>query len=455
MSPSRLVNALLRRLGDSTGQIAISFVLMIGVVGLSGVLTLDVGLWLTERRDAQGDVDAIALAAAFELPVFNEDLPSGNQSEAAGFAIAAAEDWARANGVSLGSGDSYTDPDSELALEIVWNDGCFAGSTPSQTVYVGVKATVTRQAPSIFLRLLRGVGNVDQLTDVSVSATACTGVPVEAEDFAPWVISMSGDCFDAGGAPRYGRLCVLVDDAQGGGSANFGQISIDPDETACPADGNNSANQYEENIVDGVDFICGVGDSLSSSPGLSPLSTLDGIKARLAQYVGGGPCDGAFGGGQATLDAGATAFATAGFTALPAQLINDDVDDFFENWALPAGYDAAEPAADLELLDCDAGAAGVQVGPRNIPVFVIGDLGVSDSAGCSSPGNNCYTIQGIAAVYLEACTSDGGATVAKDFDCSAPFGHLQIYGRLVSVVGNTSLNLGFSEFGDWQTFLKD
>ncbi|MEE8337303.1 MAG: hypothetical protein V3R95_04520 [Dehalococcoidia bacterium] len=455
MSPLALWGTLLRRLRDSTGQIAISFMLMAGVAGLAGVLTLDVGFWLAERREAQGDADAIALAAAFELPVFNEDLASGNQSEAAGFAIAAAEDWARANGVRLGGSDSYTDPDSELALEVVWNDGCFAGSTPAQTAYVGVTATVTRQAPSVFLRMLKGIGDLDALTRVSVAATACTGVPVEAVDFVPWVMSMGGDCFDAGGDPLYGQRCILVDDVQGAGSANIGQISIDPDETACPADGNNSASQYEDNIAAGVNFICGVGDSLSSSPGLSPQSTLDGIKARLAAFGTGEPCDAAFTAGQPLLDAGAAAFAAAGLAALPAQGVDDGIDDFFENWALPVGYDAAEPAADLELLDCDPGAGGVQSGPRNIPVFLIADLGSSDSAGCSNPGNNCYLIQGVAAIYLEACSSDGGLTVARDFDCDPPFGHLQIYGRLVSVIGNTALKLGFSEFGDWQTFLKD
>ena len=453
--PARLLRALQRRLRDESAQIAVSFLLMSGVVALAGVLTLDVGFWLADRRDAQGDADAIAMAAAFELPVFDADLPSGNQSEAAGYAIAAAEAWARANGVSLGASDSYTDPDSELALEVIWNEDCFSGSTPLQEVYVGVRATVTRQAPAVFLRLLRGVDDVDQLTRVSVSATACTGVAVEAEDFVPWVMSMSGDCFTAGGDPLYGRRCVLVDDAQGAGSVNIGQISIDPDETACPADGNNSAAQYEDNIADGGDFVCGVGDSLSSSPGLSPLATLDGLNARLDAYVGGEPCDGTYSGGAALLVAGADALIAAGFDPLPAQALNDGTDDFFEIWALPPGYDAAEPAVGLELLDCDAGAEGVQSSPRNIAVFLISDLGVSDSAGCSNPGNNCYTIQGVGAIYLEGCSSDGGVTISKDFDCTPPFGHLQIYGRLVSVTGNTQLNLGFQQFGDWQTFLKE
>ena len=104
----------------------------------------------------------------------------------------------------------------------------------------------------------------------------------------------------------------------------IGQISIDPDETACPADGNNSAAQYEDNIADGVDFVCGVGDSLSSSPGLSPQATLDGLNARLDAYVGGEPCDGTYSDGAALLVAGADALIAAGFDPLPPQALNDD-----------------------------------------------------------------------------------------------------------------------------------
>ena len=173
--------------GRSGGQMVVAFALMAGVIGFAGVLALDVGLKLSDRRDAQGDADAIALAGALELP--RDDL---SNADAAALAIVSARLWAVANGV---------DPDTELTLTVLWNnddsssDECFAGQGPSQDVYVGVRATVTRIAPSIFLRLLKNIGNVDDLMQVTTSASACSGRPTEMTGFMPMAVSESGACF--------------------------------------------------------------------------------------------------------------------------------------------------------------------------------------------------------------------------------------------------------------------
>lgn len=457
-----LIERLARR---ELGQVAVMFVLLAGVAGFAGVLAVDVGLLLTDRRDAQGDADAIALAAAQELPQFNDELASGNQSEAKALAFAVAEDWAEANGVSLGDSGVYSDPDSELSLTALWNDDCFAGATPSQQAYTGIEATVTRTARSIFLGMISDIVDV---TEFSVSATACTGVPVEAKGFMPWVMSMSGNCF-SGGEPLYGRRCILLnaagneDDASS--SSNIGQISIDPDATDCPADSSNSTPDYKRNIAQGVQFVCGVDDSLSSNPGLSPLATIDAIRDRLLTI--GSPCDDVYGGVKNDLDAAAQAFVNASFAPLPDQDVRDGVDDFFEIWGLPPAFDSSEPATDLQLFDCDPGASGIQSSPRNIAVFLISAVGASDAeatCGTANPGNNCYLIKGLAAVYLEGCSTDGGVTIFKHFNanppdvvnpCPPPYGQLQIYGRLVSQISLTPLKIGYSTFGDWQTFLKE
>ncbi len=447
-----LAGRVVRRLtGKSPGQIVVMFMLLSGLAGFVGVLTLDVGFWLAERRDAQGDADAIALAGAMELPIFDGelDLEAGESQEddVAPIAIAAAEAWASANGV---------DPDSELELAIVWNEECFPGSTPSGEAYVGVTAIVTRTAPSIFIGLISDVLDQNALTTVSVTATACTGVPVEATGFVPWIMTMDGDCFDDDGMPKYGERCVLVASAGSGATGNFGRIAIDPDSTTCPGSTNNGVPTYEGNIRDGVDFVCGVGDSLSANPGIAANSTLGGIQARLALYPSGEPCDAAFSGDQDDLAAGALAWTTAGFTALPEQATDDNIDDFFEIWALPPGYDTASPAEDLAVLDCDANTDGVQGSPRGIAVFLITALDADDGSGCGSGGgNSCYEVRGVAGIYLEGCSNDGGSTVKKDFSACSGTGSLQIYGRLVATIGDTPLNLGYEEFGSWQTFLKE
>ena len=103
---TRALRALLRIkppravLVGSSGQAALLFTVLIVLIGFSGALTVDTGLMLRDRRDAQGDADAIAMAGAIELPNFDVD-----QAVAAADAIQAARDWAEANG---------GDPDSEL-----------------------------------------------------------------------------------------------------------------------------------------------------------------------------------------------------------------------------------------------------------------------------------------------------------------------------------------------------
>jgi len=79
---------LLRRLmsGNQRGQVV---VVAVGVMALSLgaiMISVDVGWWLRDKRDAQNDADAIALAAAQELPD-------------TGQAVAAGLDWADFNGV--------------------------------------------------------------------------------------------------------------------------------------------------------------------------------------------------------------------------------------------------------------------------------------------------------------------------------------------------------------------
>jgi len=73
--------------GNQRGQVV---VIAVGVMALSLgaiMISVDVGWWLRDKRDAQNDADAIALAAAQELP--DRDL-----------AVAAGLDWADFNGVN-------------------------------------------------------------------------------------------------------------------------------------------------------------------------------------------------------------------------------------------------------------------------------------------------------------------------------------------------------------------
>jgi len=85
---------LLRRLIDNIrGQRGQVVVVAVGVMALSLgaiMISVDVGWWLRDKRDAQNDADAIALAAAQEIG----DLSQRIEAELAG------EDWAVANGIN-------------------------------------------------------------------------------------------------------------------------------------------------------------------------------------------------------------------------------------------------------------------------------------------------------------------------------------------------------------------
>src|SRR3989304_3698503 len=87
--------------GKESGQALILWVLAATIIFAIGAITVDFGLWLTERRGAQKDADAATMAGAFEL--LNQAFvnPANNAFAAV---KTAAEDapyqWADLNGVA-------------------------------------------------------------------------------------------------------------------------------------------------------------------------------------------------------------------------------------------------------------------------------------------------------------------------------------------------------------------
>ncbi len=415
---------------------------MLGVIlmltTLLGVIAVDVGFLLASRRDAQGDADSIALAGAIELP----DFDVAAQADAATAAIAAARDWAQRNGV---------DPDSELTLQVLWNDECYPGQGEPDEAYVGVKATVTREPFTIFLGFVPGIGG----TLFDSKATACSGTPLALAGFMPWGLPQDGACFEdktIGGetvrVPLLGERCVLSDGESSGGP-NYGQLGFDTSNDDCP-DGSQSANDYEEAIVEGVELTCTLGQYASANSGGSVGKTRSGLEGRLSTD---GQCDVAYTGLQPGLTNDSDTFATAGFVPLESPTISDAIDDLFEVWSLPVGYDSADPASGLQERDCDLGTAGFQSSPRNITVLVIEAVDPADPHSSECSANTCYQIIGFARMYLEGCSDQLGGAFSRT--CSGLSGNdFIIYGRLVSSVAMSVEALGFNRVGDVQTFLK-
>jgi len=410
------------RLRTDRGQAVVLAAFMLFAFGLFSAISVDAGIYMVDRRDAQNDADKAALAGALELTL--NPATAGSDSAAA---EASALEWALKNDVDT------SDPTLILNIDTVSN--CY---TSNDGVPTGVQVYVEREPASFFLNFVRLVTPVDDWT-VKTSAVACAGRPIDMIGVMPFAISETSDCF-VDGAPRLGEFCDIVVDSSSSGL--IGELGID--ENGDCEDGNGSANVLENNIIHGARVPCAVGDSVTGNAGHNVGKTKSGMETRLAPP---GVCDGGTGVSPA-LFAEANA-ALDGFSESPlhAPLRGDGHDDFFEVWEYHG--DPSAPAANLVPYDCDPGTAGVQTSPRNVVLIVVHDFAVPDG----DSGPKSYVIQGFARVYLEGCTDSGG-DFHKDCDWSGG-GKFTVHARFVAQVGLTNSELGYeTTYGDIEVFLR-
>ena len=181
----------------------------------------------------------------------------------------------------------------------------------------------------MFLGLPNSLGGVSDLTKVNVTAIVCTGVPIALTGFTPLAIQMNGDCFTgyppAGDAdPMLGTRCELQTCGGGPSEPNFAPLGFfEPD---CN-DASNSAVDYTNNIMNGTDVTCTVGESVGIVTGNVGSQAKLGIEALIA---GEGACDSTYFASysQADLDADNATLVAAGHAALLTPTVNDGVDDF-------------------------------------------------------------------------------------------------------------------------------
>jgi Flp pilus assembly protein TadG len=433
-----------RVVSDTSGQAAITMAALVFLFAFLGIAVVDFGIWYDDRRDAQADADAIALAGAQELPDFEND------SAARANAEARALEWATSNGVAA----------SEVTITVVRT--CFSAQ---DAVHTGVRATVRRKPHTIFVSILPGI---ESAVVVETTALACSGRPVELTGLLPWAIETEGSCFTNDldplqRVPIYGELCELAVGGQGGQSGDVGQLGF-TNGGACE-DGNGSAAQYEENIVFGTDVRCSSfvgtvpGDSVSSNTGVNLGATLKGLERRLN---GDGLCDGVFATAEAspqtTLNQHTAAWQSAGYSPFlhaPAGA-NDDIDDFREIWTPPAGGMLAE---ELTPIDCDGdqfnGSLGESV--RAADVIVVADVGVDDGTGCNGSGASphCYQVLAFAHIYLEGC-SNVQQGFSPTCDLQGGGNSLTVWARFVKPTYRDNVtDIGLSAYGETYTVLKE
>ena len=412
-----------QRLNESSGQVVLIFFVYLVLIVLFTTAAVDVGLMLNDRRDGQADVDRIAMAGALALTL--EPSPTEQALDKAA-ALDAAASWAAANDVDV------LEPDTTLNVEVISN--CYSAD---DGVYTGVVASLTREPPSIFVSLLSILD-----WQVETQAVACAGRTVEMIGFLPIALSEASSCFEPDGAggfqPRLGELCDVV--MESGVEGQHGQLGIDID-GQC-SDGNSSGAVLKENVINGVQVICAVNDSVVGNSGANVGPLKQALKQR---FVNDGQCeDGLPAAMEPNFTAGNVALNAAVDNDLHSPSRTDGPDDFYEVWAYdPTGH----PAANLTPYKCGPVVWGEQTSPRNVNLIAVRDWQTPDGL-----VNNSYIVRGFVRVYLEGC-SDRNDIFRKD--CNVGGGKFTIHARFVQQLGITKTDLGLSaSYGDLEVFLK-
>ena len=235
---------------------------------MGSVIVVDLGEVTVERREQQKSADAIVMAGVQELP--NETLLADQY----------AREWGLRNGVQ----------DTEF-VNLTVDNSCWSDHPDDDPLVLdSIGADISRPA-RLFVLYELGVS-----IDVGAHAKACVGSLIEATGLRPWSVSIfNSECFDltAGGdpndvldyEPQYGQRCVVRLESP---SSQVGSIRLgdDPGDECSPPGG--GAGSYVENIVEGSDSVCAIGDIIATEPGLQVVPTFKAIQDMLALE---GDCD--------------------------------------------------------------------------------------------------------------------------------------------------------------------
>jgi hypothetical protein len=407
----RFMKRFRKRLADERGQAIIMFVGVFTLILVIGVIVVDFGLWFSERRGAQTDADLPALAGAAELMV----LDAGPAEEAA--AIDFAERFLEENDES---------GNASLAQPVLVDDSCFSdhpddnpGVPDSVTVDVG------HDSRSLF-------GTVFELAapDIGAHAKACAGSLRSTPGLRPWIISLyNSECFewidDGDGIkesgddtflPWYGEDCVIRLESP---SSQVGSIRLGDDlGDACNEPGG-GASKYKENIVEGADAWCEIGEMIDTEPGLNVGPTLAALEELLA---GEGECDADY-----------------------CTVACNGIDEFAESFTPP----------DIAPTHEDVYQANACTTPRAVDIVIVDEF--------DGHGMDTRPIRGFASFFILACEvvdPDTGEVVEGGVypKCDVPPGdqaNTQIRGRFMQVRKLKGMGGPMDPFGTKITMLVE
>lgn len=175
---------------EQRGQAILVTTLFLTVLMGATALTLDVGAWYRQQRQAQATADAAALAGA-------QALPNADTTQAYSFA----NEYAAKNGGGVDAGG------------IQVSSGFMTNDT--------IRVSVTQQADGIF----SSVFSIRKV-DVRASAAARAGTPEQVEGAAPIVVNKRHPLLSGPGCPCFKVETTIPLDKQGAPGA-FGMVDFD------------------------------------------------------------------------------------------------------------------------------------------------------------------------------------------------------------------------------------
>ena len=227
MSPlTRLLRLLHRALHPDRGQIIVMFAAIFTITMVMGVITVDFGLWLSERRGSQTDADLPALAGAREYMLW---LAQGNRCDEDGGAPDQAVEAAVEAWFNLNTDQTKTDPDPRYTYTVEPDCPC-------------VDVRVKHESKTLFSSFFSSVFDFDRVAgNIGARARACAGEAVSADETMPSYIISGGECFRNGDPeqPDFSNYCWIVSGAQNPNSPHRQTVNIDKTGEHCsPGDGN-------------------------------------------------------------------------------------------------------------------------------------------------------------------------------------------------------------------------
>jgi TM2 domain-containing membrane protein YozV len=382
-----------RKLNGQKGQAIILFVFFFTVIAVIGAITVDFGIWFSERRGAQTDSDLISLAGAYEL------LDSGKTIAEANAAVdLATQDSSIDNGI-----DPIEDLQNLDVRSLEFPDGYETDPeychNPTNHDPNGRLNAVVLDVEHDSRSLFAGMFGISA-PDIGAHACARAGSLRSTQGLKPWAISVNHpDCF-AGGVPQFGEECFFrIDEQPLSGAVRLGRLEGDD----CD-DG--QGNDYSENIQNGSGAVCQIGDLIRSEPGNITQPTWDSVAAMIA---GEGACDALNGDG-------------------------DTIDQFDESFTTALGV----PGPDEVFSERDC------VTPRAITIVVLQD---------APDGPSDYqAIVGFSAFFVIRCESidEQQGVITPYEDCVIPNNEAssaRLYGKFMRVLELEGDIGDFDEFG--------